>query len=215
MEIRPALAPYVPLARMLAQTFGQDCEVVLHDLDCPEHSVVHVENPSVTGRKVGQSFDQLVRQVILSNELKEDFVANYYFTAPNGKHIRSSTLLIRDGDGRLTGALCLNLDTTRLTQQIAYLQSLGWEVEPTPILEQEITMPKDFPDVLKQYNELQRQQGFDLEEYAGKKLTLYTYRITNHPDAEEADASLYVYRSELVGGDVHSTSFTGFMTALR
>ena len=42
MEIRPALAPYVPLARMLAQTFGQDCEVVLHDLDCPEHSVVHV-----------------------------------------------------------------------------------------------------------------------------------------------------------------------------
>ena len=40
MEIRPALAPYVPLARMLAQTFGQDCEVVLHDLDCPEHSVV-------------------------------------------------------------------------------------------------------------------------------------------------------------------------------
>ena len=28
MEIRPALAPYVPLARMLAQTFGQDCEVV-------------------------------------------------------------------------------------------------------------------------------------------------------------------------------------------
>ena len=53
------------------------------------------------------------------------------------------------------------------------------------------------------------------EEYAGKKLTLYTYRITNHPDAEEADASLYVYRSALVGGDVHSTSFTGFMTALR
>ena len=76
-------------------------------------------------------------------------------------------------------------------------------------------MPKDFPDVLTQYNELQRQQGFDLEEYAGKKLTLYTYRITNHPDAEETAASLYVYRSELVGGDVHSTSFTGFMTALR
>ena len=65
------------------------------------------------------------------------------------------------------------------------------------------------------YLDPQRQQGFDLEEYAGKKLTLYTYRITNHPDAEEADASLYVYRSELVGGDVHSTSFTGFMTALR
>ena len=68
-------------------------------------------------------------------------------------------------------------------ERVAYLQSLGWEVEETPILEQEITLPKEFPDVLDQYNELQRQQGFDLEEYAGKKLTLYTYRITNHHDA--------------------------------
>ena len=106
-------------------------------------------------------------------------------------------------------------ELTSNEERVAYLQSLGWEVEQTPILEQEITLPKEFPDVLNQYNELQRQQGFDLEEYAGKKLTLYTYRITNHPDAEEADATLYVYRSALVGGDVHSTSFTGFMTALR
>ena len=71
MEIRPALAPYVPLARVLAQTFGQDCEVVLHDLDCPEYSVVHVENPSVTGRKVGQSFDQLVRQEFTTSEERQ------------------------------------------------------------------------------------------------------------------------------------------------
>lgn len=123
MPVKPALMPYVPISQMLVQTFGSDCEVVLHDLDCPAHSVVYVENPSVTGRKVGDSFDQLVRQVILSDELKEDFVANYYFTAPNGKRIRSSSLLIKDADGRLTGALCINLDTTKVTEQIAFLQS--------------------------------------------------------------------------------------------
>ena len=123
MPVKPALMPYVPIAQMLVQTFGNDCEVVLHDLDCPAHSVVYVENPSVTGRKVGDSFDQLVRQVILSDELKEDFVANYYFTAPNGRRIRSSSLLIKDADGHLTGALCINLDTTRVTEQIAFLQS--------------------------------------------------------------------------------------------
>lgn len=100
-------------------------------------------------------------------------------------------------------------------ERIAYLASLGWEVEEVPILEQEITLPKEFPDVLARYNELQRQQGFDLESCAGKKLTLYTYRVTNYPDADEVDASLYVYRSKLVGGDIHSTAFTGFMTALR
>ena len=79
MEIKKELRPYIPLAQMLVQTLGADCEVVLHDLDNPAHSVVYVENPSVTGRKVGESFDQLVRQVILSDDLKENFVANYYF----------------------------------------------------------------------------------------------------------------------------------------
>lgn len=123
MEIKPALRPYVPLAQMLVQTFGADCEIVLHDLDDPAHSVVYVENPSVTGRELGGSFDQLVRKVILSDDLKENYAANYYFTAPNGKRIRSSTLLIKDTDGRLTGAMCINLDTTALTRQIVFLQS--------------------------------------------------------------------------------------------
>ena len=124
MDIKPALRPYVPLAQMLVQTFGADCEIVLHDLDDPAHSVVYVENPSVTGRKLGASFDQLVKKVILSDDLKENYAANYYFTAPNGKRIRSSTLLIKDADGRLTGALCINLDTTQITRQIDFLQSL-------------------------------------------------------------------------------------------
>ena len=124
MEIRSVLQPYVPIAEMLSAAFAPDCEAVLHDLAAPEHSVVYVANPTVTGRKVGDSFDQLVRQVILSRDLREDFVANYYFTAPNGKRIRSSTLLIRGRDGKLEGALCLNLDTTRVQAQLDFLQSL-------------------------------------------------------------------------------------------
>lgn len=124
MEIRSVLRPYIPVAEMLAATFGADCEVVLHDLAAPERSVVYVANPSVTGRKIGDSFDQLVRQVILSGELREDYVANYYFTAKNGKRIRSSSLLIRGADGKLEGALCINLDTTRVQAQLDFLQSL-------------------------------------------------------------------------------------------
>ena len=122
--IKKELQPYIPLAQMLVQTLGPDCEIVLHDLDDPAHSVVYVENPSVTGRKVGESFDQLVRQVILSDDLKESFAANYYFTAPNGKYIRSSSLLIKDEAGHLTGAMCINLDTTKLAQSLDFLKSL-------------------------------------------------------------------------------------------
>lgn len=122
--MRRALEQYIPLAEMLVQTFGQDVEVVLHDLSTPEHSVVYVANGQVTGRQVGDSFDQLVKQVILSARLQDNYVANYYFTAPNGKLIRSSSILLRDNKNKLQGALCINVDTTRVTQQIEYLQSL-------------------------------------------------------------------------------------------
>ena len=71
MEIKPSLKPYAILADMLTQTFGEDCEVVLHDLDDPEHSVVYVSNNRITGRQPGQSFDQLVKQVILSDEMQD------------------------------------------------------------------------------------------------------------------------------------------------
>ena len=118
------LEQYVPLAEMLVQTFGKDVEVVLHNLGTPEHSVVYVANGEVTGRRVGDSFDQLIRQVLLSKRLENDYVANYYFTAANGKLIRSSTLLLRDKEGKLQGALCINVDTTQITQQIASLQAL-------------------------------------------------------------------------------------------
>ena len=60
------LKTYFPVADMIAGTFGNSCEVVVHDLSKPESSVVHVANGSVTGRQVGQSFDHLVRQVLLS-----------------------------------------------------------------------------------------------------------------------------------------------------
>lgn len=123
MELKSFLKPYIAMADMLTRTFGEDCEVVVHDLAVPEHSVVYVSNNSVTGREIGQSFYELVRQVVLSDDLKDDFVANYYFTAANGKLIRSSTLLIRNDEGKLAGALCINLDTTRITQQIDFLKS--------------------------------------------------------------------------------------------
>lgn len=120
--MRELFKPYVPIAQMLVKTFGGDCEVVLHDLQDPTRSVIYVAG-NVTNRKPGDSFDQLVRQVILSRELREDYVANYFFTSLNGKTIRSSTVLIKNDQGGLEGAMCINLDTTRLAQQAAFLQS--------------------------------------------------------------------------------------------
>lgn len=125
MDIRESLKPYVPLADMLVKTFGKECEVVLHDLTDPQHSVVYVANNTVTGRQIGESFFSLVDQVLLSPDLKENSVSNYYFHTKDiagDKLVRSSTLLIRKPDGTLDGALCINLDTTPVTNMISFLK---------------------------------------------------------------------------------------------
>lgn len=117
--MNPILKPYVSMADMLVKTFGAGCEVVLHDLNDPEHSVAYVAG-NVTQREIEQNFDHLITDVMLSENLADDYVANYYFEA-KGKLIRSSTQLIFDAERRLVGALCINIDTTPITAQIAYL----------------------------------------------------------------------------------------------
>lgn len=110
--MNPILKTYYPLADIIAGTFGNNCEVVVHDLSQPESSVVYVANGDVTGRQIGQSFDHLVRQVLLNKDFKNDRVINYIFEAPNGKKIKSSSSLIRDSEGAVIGMLCINCDIT-------------------------------------------------------------------------------------------------------
>ncbi len=123
MNINPIIKSYIPISKMIVETIGKECEVVLHDLQKPEHSVVHVENPVVTNRKINQSFDHIIKQVILSKDLKNDFVSNYYFRTSLNVLVRSSTLLIRDENNNLIGAMCINIDSSRITNQINYLKS--------------------------------------------------------------------------------------------
>ena len=141
--IKPILAQYIPLAHMIAQTIGDDCEVVLHDLENPQQSVVYIVNNRVTGRQVGQSFDHLVPQVILSKKLDHDIVTNYYFHTADGRLIKSSTALLKDFGGKVVGALCINIDTTKISQQIEWLQSLmpgsAENAAPAEVSQEELT----------------------------------------------------------------------------
>ena len=101
--------------------------------------------------------------------------------------------------------------------RLEYLAGLGWEAAETPLSEQTVRIPEEFPPVLAEYNALQLQQGYDLTKYAGKEAQLYIYRILNYPsrtEGEEVCCSLYLYKGRVIGGDIHSTSYTGFMHGL-
>ena len=108
------LSPYLPMADMIAATFGTHCEVVIHDLTIPQNSVVYAVNNHVTGREVGQSFDHLIKQVLLSKTFQGDMVANYRTTTADGREIKSSTALIRDAEGSVVGAFCINYDLSAM-----------------------------------------------------------------------------------------------------
>lgn len=102
------------------------------------------------------------------------------------------------------------LDSTR--SRIEYLASLGWEVDPDSENAREIVLPEDISGVIAQYNAMQKQQGFDLEPYAGKAVESYSYDVVGYPTGEEhVIAQLFVYKGRAIAGDIHSASLGGFM----
>lgn len=125
------LTSYIPVADMIASTFGKHCEVVIHDLSMPQNSVIYAVNNHVTGRQVGQSFDHLIKQVLLSKQFKGDMTANYKTVTEDGREIKSSTALIRDATGEVIGALCINYDLSAMGPIKAFLDDfLPVEAEP-------------------------------------------------------------------------------------
>ncbi|MDD4599903.1 Transcriptional regulator DauR [bioreactor metagenome] len=110
------LEKFIPIANVIAKTFGKNCEVVLHDLSIPQNSVVYTVHNHVTGREVGQPFEHLVKQVLLSKDFDSDYAANYLTVTKTGKEIKSSTALIRDSQDKVIGALCINYDFQPMKQ---------------------------------------------------------------------------------------------------
>lgn len=100
------------LTRALAIAVGNICEVVLHDFRDPEHSIIAIENGHVTGRKVGDSASVFGLQ-LLHNSPKEDLI-DYRTTTKEGKKLRSSSVLLRENNGELFGAICVNVDLTQI-----------------------------------------------------------------------------------------------------
>ena len=121
-------------------------------------------------------------------------------------------LLARPSGASAAAADARDVSAKTNEQRIAFLAQYGYQVEPEPVQTQEVRIPKEFPDVLARYNEVQKAQGFDLSKLAGKQLMRYDYRVTNYPDADgEVLATLLVRKNRVVGGDVCSSAQDGFL----
>ena len=115
------------------------------------------------------------------------------------------------------GVKLLARDVASTTEKrTAFLAECGWEVDPASEQAQQILIPERFTPVYESYNDLQRQQGYDLSKFCGRTCTLYTYTVTNYRDKEQTViADLYIFKNQVIGGDIHSTDLGGFMIGLK
>jgi predicted transcriptional regulator YheO len=106
----------------LGETFAPLCEVVLHDLTIPEHSIVQIEN-NLSGRSVGDSATEIGLARIADPDFP-DVVANYANRFPDGRAVKCTSIGLKDKSGKYVAAICLNVDVSYLNSVGAYLSEL-------------------------------------------------------------------------------------------
>lgn len=94
--------------------------------------------------------------------------------------------------------------------RVKFLEDYGWDVASSPVESSQVKIPTDTTEVFDRYNQLQKSQGYDLSQYAGKNVMRYVYKVNNYPGATEpVYATLLVYKNQIIGGDVTDTAAGG------
>jgi len=95
----------------VAQVFGSNCEVVLHSLKDPGHSVIKIANGQITGRKVGSPLtDFSIELLKKAKSSGKDVIRNYFNKLDDGTLLKSSDVVIKNDRGDPIGLLCINID---------------------------------------------------------------------------------------------------------
>ena len=104
------------MAKGLAGQFGQNCEVVIHDLRGKdlEHSIIAIENGHVTGRSIGDGPSHIVLESLKGDPKMLQDRISYLTRTSDGRVLKSTTLFIRDDEDRVIGILGINYDISML-----------------------------------------------------------------------------------------------------
>ena len=98
--------------------------------------------------------------------------------------------------------------------RIAFIESFGIKIDSESESEEAFRMPESLDRVILGYNELQKKQGLDITKYKNKKVTRYTYKVTNYKDSGEVYANIFIHRGKVVACDLSSADPTGFVIPL-
>ena len=86
---------------------------------------------------------------------------------------------------------------------VAYLEKLGWQVDPDPIETLHLRLPEDLSGDYGGYIALQKEQGLPFADFGGQTVCRYTFRLTNYPGGRaDAQANLLLCGNTVIAGDV-------------
>jgi len=134
------------LADGIVAVVGPHCEVVVHDFSDIEHSAVVVAG-NVSGREPGAPVPDLE---FISKELDSNTPDQLnYRIKIDSRELQSSTIWIRDADGTPIGAVCVNIDYSRLMQAHTLIEHLTATVRETPSLVVRDTLAKNLDELIE------------------------------------------------------------------
>ena len=111
------------IAEGLSKTFSPFCEVVLHDLRDPQHSILAIHN-NLSGRAPGDPTTELGLARIADPDYPQ-VIANYQNQFSDGRQVKSTSIGIKDSSGHYVAALCMNIDLTLFKGLQGMLEQFG------------------------------------------------------------------------------------------
>ncbi len=108
----------------------------------------------------------------------------------------------------------INISAQTHEERMSFISQFGWKVDEEPVEIKEVIIPEEFDDTYTAYNEIQKSQGFDLTDFAGKRAKRWTYTVKNYEGYENSECihiNLLVCDDKVIGGDVCSVELSGFM----
>lgn len=126
-----ALRILTELAAPLQASIPGPAEVVVHHLPSLPHSIGAIAG-NVTGREVGDPATNTLLEAAASQSLRTH--VGYETTAPDGRALTSTTIIINTQDGSPIAALCINRDVTgiRYAERVLHELSTCTGVERAP-----------------------------------------------------------------------------------
>jgi predicted transcriptional regulator YheO len=120
------------IVEALGKMFAPTCEVVLHDLTKPQHAIIAIECP-LSGRKIGEPTTEMGLARIEDPNFP-DVVQNYVNAFPDGRPAKSTSIGLKNSEGKFIAAICLNLDVSLFSTMSRVLEQLT-TTEDTPVKE--------------------------------------------------------------------------------